>query len=932
MPWMPETIDSQILAIHAALLSTNEILYFGGDQHYAAALNDDFDHTRLFHVVSKTITPVSSLTTDVFCSGHAFLGDGRLLVGGGTKQWGTDPPQGGGHGHGLNFGGERACWLFDPSGHTWKRIKDMNPEPGRAVGGGRWYPTLITLPDGDVLAVFGHPHRDDSRHRNHTPERYSPSEDNWTLRPAIATAEDPGSGGPALFYPRLHVLPSGRVFFATPVPLDDVGPNPPYHNRVYDLLTGAFTSALILPPPENDPSPDGNRYRGWYSTSILLPLLPGDGYRPRVMVCGYLKPFRIELGSASPLPKWEEAGARSGAAAGRLRPNLCAVLLPTGDVFLSGGCSELDPEVPVLEGEIYSPGIDWDTLTYTTGAETWVSTEPATVPRNYHSVALLMPNGRVWTAGSSKNADAGPPETVAEKRIEIFKPAYDIGGDWEPWRRIDPSSTPGRTVARRSVVWPASRNPDRLDIFVVGHDGGIYTSGRNTGGDWEPWHPIGDPAAGHTVPAADEDEGIPNSVVSAVARDPDRLDIFVVGHNEGIYTTGQDAGGDWEPWQSIGNPDAGHTVPHRSVVWPASRNQNRLDIFVVGHNGGIYTSGQDSDPTRPKIIGSPNGITYGEAFEVRTLTDRQAATISRVALIRAGSVTHAFDADQRYVALRFEKVGGNRLRVTAPPHAAIAPPGMYMLWILTDRGLPCHLARFVRVSSTGEMPPPPVTGVDSLAVRLLSLAAQLYGAGRTAEAPAPAQAAADVLRGIQPPPEAEAAHWRLFGWALHNLASYLLPAGRADEAVAAAAEAVQAYRRAAAASGADVPWVANQLLGLAAQLYGADRKAEAVAPAQAAADVLRGLQPPPEAEAAHWRLFGWALHNLVSYLIPAGRIDEAVGPAEEAVAAYRRAASVSGADVTGIANQLLSLAAQLANAGLNAESAAAAQAAADVRQ
>lgn len=145
MPWIPETIDSQILAIHAALLSTNEILYFGGDQHHDAAHNDNnIDHTRLFHVVSKIITPVSSLTTDVFCSGHAFLGDGRLLLGGGTEQWGTRPPQGGAHGHDLNFGGHRACWLFDPSGHTWKRVKDMNPEPAEADGGGRWYPTLIT--------------------------------------------------------------------------------------------------------------------------------------------------------------------------------------------------------------------------------------------------------------------------------------------------------------------------------------------------------------------------------------------------------------------------------------------------------------------------------------------------------------------------------------------------------------------------------------------------------------------------------------------------------------------------------------------------------------------------------------------------------------------------------------------------------------------
>jgi hypothetical protein len=1048
MPWIPETIDSDILAIHAALLSTNEILYFGGDQHDSAAHNaNNFDHTRLFHVISKTITPVSSLTTDVFCSGHAFLGDGRLLVGGGTEQWGTSREGGGAHGHDLNFGGHRACWLFDPLRHAWKRVKDMNPEPGMEDGGGRWYPTLITLPDGDVLAVFGHPSRSDSRHRNHTPERYSPSDDNWTLLPEIANAQDPGSEGPPLFYPRLHVLPSGNVFFVTPVPpsVPRPIPNPPYHNRVYDLLTSAFTSALILPPP-----PEAILYRNWSATSVLLPLLPGDGYRPRIMVCGDIQPFRIELGAAPPW-EWKKAGERMGAAAGRRREHLCAVLLPTGEVFVSGGVSvpdpnpdsnDLVPEDAVLEGEIYSPGIDWDKLVYTR-AETWKSTEPATVPRNYHSVALLMPNGRVWTAGSSKNAQQGNPDQVAEKRIEIFRPEYDIGGDWEPWHRIDPSitpgrtvtrrsvvwpasrnpnrldvfvvghdggiytsgrntggdwepwrpigdpaaghtvpaadeddnipnsvvsavardpdrldifvvghdggiyttgqdaggawepwsridpsSTPGRTVARRSVVWPASRNPNRLDVFVVGHDGGIYTSGRNTGGDWEPWRPIGDPAAGHTVPAADEDDNIPNSVVSAVARDPDRLDIFVVGHDGGIYTTGQDAGGAWETWQPIGDPAAGRTVPHRSVVWPASRDPNRLDIFVVGHDGGIYTSGQDSDPNRPKIIESPNGVTYGEIFEVRTLTDRQAATISRVALIRAGSVTHAFDADQRYVALRYEKASGNRLTVTAPPHAGIAPPGMYMLWILTDRGLPCHLARFVRVSSNGEIPPPPFTGVDTLAQRLMNLSGVLASTDRHIEAVATAQAAVDLLRGLDPQPETQAPHWVLLAGSLWILVLRLIEAQRVSEVSTLALESIQVYRQAVAA-GAEVTGIANNLLTLSSWLANAGLTAEAVSAAQTAVDVLRPFQPPDPERASYLNLLAGSLWTLVLRLIEAQRVSEVSTPALESIQVYRQAVA-AGAEVTGIANNLLTLSSWLANAGLSAEAEAAADAAEEI--
>jgi len=89
-------------------------------------------------------------------------------------------------------------------------------------------------------------------------------------------------------------------------------------------------------------------------------------------------------------------------------------------------------------------------------------------------------------------------------------------------------------------------------------------------------------------------------------------------------------------------------------------------------------------------------IIYGATFEVRT---PQADSIQRVALIRNGSVTHAFDCDQRYIRLEFSHSGGDLLTVTAPPHSAVAPPGYYMLWIVDDAGRPCKLAKFVNVSA-----------------------------------------------------------------------------------------------------------------------------------------------------------------------------------------------------------------------------------------
>ena len=76
MAWTVLPNDSQILAIHVALLSNGKILIFPGDQHRGDA--SDFQHARLFNPATDLIEPCSPPTTDVFCSGHAFLGDGRI--------------------------------------------------------------------------------------------------------------------------------------------------------------------------------------------------------------------------------------------------------------------------------------------------------------------------------------------------------------------------------------------------------------------------------------------------------------------------------------------------------------------------------------------------------------------------------------------------------------------------------------------------------------------------------------------------------------------------------------------------------------------------------------------------------------------------------------------------------------------------------------
>jgi hypothetical protein len=95
---------------------------------------------------------------------------------------------------------------------------------------------------------------------------------------------------------------------------------------------------------------------------------------------------------------------------------------------------------------------------------------------------------------------------------------------------------------------------------------------------------------------------------------------------------------------------------------------------------------------RPTIASAPQEIAYNANFTIDT---PDAAAISKVALVRPGSVTHQLDTEQRYVTLNFT-AGANTLNVNGPVAATVAPPGWYMLFILNSQGVPA-VAKWVHL-------------------------------------------------------------------------------------------------------------------------------------------------------------------------------------------------------------------------------------------
>src|SRR5438067_10566859 len=98
MPWEVLQTQTEIVAIHAALLATSpegDVLYFGD---WVAVTTTSAAPTlcRLHHMESQTdqaLAPADIPATSAFCGGQAFMAGGTLLAGGGTVRRPTPPAQ-----------------------------------------------------------------------------------------------------------------------------------------------------------------------------------------------------------------------------------------------------------------------------------------------------------------------------------------------------------------------------------------------------------------------------------------------------------------------------------------------------------------------------------------------------------------------------------------------------------------------------------------------------------------------------------------------------------------------------------------------------------------------------------------------------------------------------------------------------------------------
>ncbi|MFD3416074.1 galactose oxidase-like domain-containing protein [Streptomyces cyaneofuscatus] len=313
-----------------------------------------------------------------------------------------------------DFQGIRAAYEFDPTAEKYIKVDPMKEA--------RWYPTLVGLEDGRVLAVSG---LDDvGAILPGDNEIYDPKTKKW--------AKGPFHYFPT--YPALFLTKGGKLFY----PGANAGYGPADKGRepgIWDIKKNTFTKVPGLTDTEELET----------AASLLLPPVQDQ----KVMVLGgggvgeskksTARTAVIDLKQASP-------AFTAGPDLPQGTRYLNSVIMPDDTVFTSGGSEDYRGRgnSNILKAQSYDP----KTNTFKEAAE-------PTVGRNYHSEALLLPDGRVATFGSDSlygdkdNTKLG----TFEQRMEVYTPpALHRGKDKRPVIGDGPEAVErGKTVTYKSA-------------------------------------------------------------------------------------------------------------------------------------------------------------------------------------------------------------------------------------------------------------------------------------------------------------------------------------------------------------------------------------------------------------------------------------------------------------------------------------------------
>ncbi|MEM9480675.1 MAG: PA14 domain-containing protein, partial [Verrucomicrobiota bacterium] len=320
--------------------------------------------------------------------------------------------------------------VFDWRTNRWSRADDMNDR--------RWYTTSVALPDGDV-ATFG------GQGGPNSAERFDHDANQWNRLTGINWQPVSGAAGfSSQNWPFLMVAPDGRLFH--------FGPTDTMHWVSADG-NGSRTSAGLNVPGSHYPK-DGCVIMYDSGKYLVVGGAAVSNNNDATRAC-----YTVDLNTTPPTLQNtpQMAFARS-------HHNLVA--LPSGEVLVIGGNTSGDrfsDAGTVLRAELWDPN-----------TRNWRQLSDMSVPRNYHSTAALLPDGRVFSGGGGY-ASGNPNHPATHTDAQLYTPPQLFNSNGTLANRPSITSAPEAVTLGSVFEVNATANLNRFSMIRM-----IATTHGNT--------------------------------------------------------------------------------------------------------------------------------------------------------------------------------------------------------------------------------------------------------------------------------------------------------------------------------------------------------------------------------------------------------------------------------------------------------------------
>ncbi|KAH8896611.1 DUF1929-domain-containing protein [Thozetella sp. PMI_491] len=404
--------QSGVPAMHAGLMPNGRVVFLDKVENYTQLhlTNGQLAYSSEYNPADNTVVALG-YKTNAFCSGGIFLADGRFVsLGGNAPLDFIDPTVGDG------FTAIR--YLKRSSSDATLNGQDWS-EPGNKLSSARWYASAQIMGDGTIFVASGSLNGLDPN----VPANNNPTYEILNAQGVSSGVSVPmpilAKSMPYYMYPFMHLLSDGNLFVSVAK-----------SSEIFNV--GTNTTVKSLPELAGD-------YRTYPNTgtSVLLPLSSSNNWAADVIICGggsyqdITSPTDASCGRMQPqsaTPAWEMDAMPEG------RCMVEGVLLPDGTVLFLNGANQGaqgfgEATSPTLETLIYDPA--------KTLGQRWTTGAASTIPRLYHSVALLLLDGTVMVAGSNPVEQPVLQATtqnpyVTEFRVETYTPPYLSGNVTRP--------------------------------------------------------------------------------------------------------------------------------------------------------------------------------------------------------------------------------------------------------------------------------------------------------------------------------------------------------------------------------------------------------------------------------------------------------------------------------------------------------------------